>query len=283
MNFTVKRLANFSIVLRDSHPVQLTSGPQNEILILTRDRNRGQAVHELVGDQWQVRLSLLSADEGFDFVQPMPGGNFLLVDSRISKSGIHNAYIFDKEAREVKSFAAGDGIEHVQTTSNGEIWIGFFDEGVFGKSLGAAGLVCLNSNGEVLFRYADQIAEPHGMPWIDDCYALNVVDQKEVWLCYYDDFPVVALYEKNLKKAWLDFPLRATSAFAVSGDKLLMISAYANPRWVYVDLKNRVISEASIADDKGSPIELYFYCARGPNVYFGAKGRDELYCATLPS
>src|SRR6202000_1046547 len=97
-----------------------------------------------------------------------------------------------------------------------------------------------------LFRYADQIAKHQGMPRIDDCYALNVLDQNEVWVCYYSDFPVVALYEKTFKKAWLDFPLRAARAFAVSGDKLLMISAYTNPRWLQVDLKERVTSEVPI-------------------------------------
>jgi hypothetical protein len=27
----------------------------------------------------------------------------------------------------------GDGIEHVQATSAGEIWVGFFDEGIYGN------------------------------------------------------------------------------------------------------------------------------------------------------
>ena len=142
-------------------------------------------------------------------------------------------------------------------------------------------MVCFSSDGEVLFRYADQIAEPHGIPWIDDCYALNVVDQNEAWVCYYDDFPVVALSKKTLKKAWVDFPLRAAREFAVFGETLLMVSAYANPRWVQVDLKERVISEAPIVDDTGSPIELRFHAARGPVIYFGAIGRDEIYSATL--
>lgn len=298
MKFTVKRVASFSSVLRDSQLVQATSGPNHEILILARDRNGHYVIFELLGDQWHLRLSFLS-NEAYQFVQPMPDGNFLLVDCRLTitdqrdavvpyRAGKYfdNAHVFDQTGKKLYGFSAGDGIEHVQTTTDGEIWIGFFDEGVFGDplrtgGLGAAGLVCLNAQGEVSFRYADQIAEPQGIPRIDDCYALNVVDQNEVWLCYYGDFPVVALSGKRLKKAWLDFPCRATKAFAVSGEMLLMLSAYKNPRWILVDLKDRVISEAPIVDNNGSPVEVYFYFARGPIFYFGVRGRDELYSATL--
>jgi hypothetical protein len=298
MNFTVNRLASFSKVLRDSQFIQAISGPHNEILILTRDRYGRYVVFELIGDQWQLRLSL-SSDEAYQFVQPLPCGNFLLVDSRLTKSDprdtrvlyyagkyFDNAHVFNRTGRKLYGFKAGDGIEHVQTTASGEIWIGFFDDGVFGDplrtgGLGAAGLICLNAQGEVLFRYADQIAERQGIPAIDDCYALNIVNQSEVWLSYYGDFPVVALSEKNLKKAWVDFPHRAAKAFAVSGERLLMVSAYKNPRWIYVDLTDRVTAEAPIADEKGSPIEIDFCFARDPAVYFGAKGRDELYSATL--
>jgi hypothetical protein len=285
MNFTVNRLASFAKVLRDLRFIQAISGPRNEILILARDRNGRYVVFELIGDQWQMRLSF-SSDEAYQFVRPMPGGNLLLVDSRLSKFDLRNAHVFDQTGTMLYGFTAGDGIEHVQTTAGGEIWIGFFDEGVFGDpsrtgGLAAAGMVCLSAQGEVLFRYADQIAEPQGIPPIDDCYALNVVDQDEVWLSYYGDFPVVALSKKTLKKAWMDFPRRAARAFAVSGEKLLMLSHYQHPKWILVDLKERVSTETPIADEKGSAVELDFCFARGPVVYFGAKGRDELYSATL--
>jgi hypothetical protein len=298
MNFSVKRIGNFSSVLRDSQFIQAISGPHNEILILSRSRNGRYVISELMRDKWQTRLSFRS-DAAYEFVQPMPDGNFLLVDSRLTKTDARNtevpyhagkyfdnAHVFDETGKMLYGFIAGDGIEHVQTTAKGEIWIGFFDEGVFGDpartgGLAAAGVVCLSAQGDVLFRYSDQIAEPQGIPLIDDCYALNVADENEVWLSYYGDFPVVALSKKALKKAWIDFPRRAARAFAVAGENLLMISHYQNPKWVLVNLKDRVSTEAPTTDDKGSPVELDFCFARGPVVYFGAKGHDELYSATL--
>jgi hypothetical protein len=286
MNFTVKRLPTFSKLLSDSRFIQVTSGPLNEILILTRDRWGRYALFELIGDQWQMRLTLPS-DEAYQFVQPMPGGNVLFVDnSGLTKANLHNAHVFDQTGRKLYAFTAGDGIEHVQTPVNGEIWVGFFDEGIFGDplrtgGLGAAGLVCLSAQGEVLFRYADQIAEPQGIPPIDDCYALNHVDQNEVWVCYYGDFPVVALYDKTLKKAWVEFPRCSARAFAVSGEKILMMSAYRSPKWLHVDLESQVVTETEITDETGSLIDIDLYFARGNIVYFGARGRGELYSATL--
>jgi|SRR5579871_5660191 len=299
MDFTVKHVASFSEVLRDSRFLRaVTCGPRNEILILTLELNGRYAISELVGDQWQMRLSLES-DEAFQFVQPMPDGNFLLVDSRLTKIDTRdpdvayhpgkyfdNAHVFDRSGKKLYGFMAGDGIGHVQTTVNGEIWIAFFDEGVFGDpsrtgGLAAAGLVCLNAQGKVLFRYSEQIAESNGIPTIDDCYALNVMDQDEVWLCYYGDFPVVSLSNKTLTKAWIDFPRRAAKAFAVCGETLLMVSAYRGPRWLYVDLNSRVLTDTPIVDETGSPIDVELCFARGNTIYFGAKDCG-LYAATLP-
>ena len=74
--------------------------------------------------------------------------------------------------------------------TEGRIWVGFFDEGVFGNfgwnhpgptGLGAAGLVALDDHGEVLWRFnEDQML-------ISDCYALNV-HRPEVWAYYDTDF-----------------------------------------------------------------------------------------------
>jgi len=40
-------------------------------------------------------------------------------------------------ARHLRSFHAGDGIQDVEAAGDGTIWVGYFDEGVFGgTSLG---------------------------------------------------------------------------------------------------------------------------------------------------
>ena len=74
----------------------------------------------------------------------------------------------------------GDASKHLQTTPEGQIWVGYFDEGVYGGGIGSEGLVCFDSNGTSIFKYAE-FAKQHGLPFIDDCYTLNVVGAA-VWV-----------------------------------------------------------------------------------------------------
>jgi hypothetical protein len=41
--------------------------------------------------------------------------------------------IYDAKGKLQREFLLGDGIEHVQIDRRGNIWVGYFDEGVYGK------------------------------------------------------------------------------------------------------------------------------------------------------
>lgn len=228
-------------------------------------------------------VSLAPTKRDFCFVQPFPAEYMLVVDSRLWPDGSANAYVFDKLGKTIKSFVAGDGIQHVQTTSGGDIWIGYFDEGVYGGSLGNAGLVCLVSNGQPTLEYAKDVAEPNSLPFIDDCYALNVANEKEVRISYYSDFPLVKLREKQLERSWLDWPAKPVKAFAVHESRLLMVPAYRRSDPFYsVNLKSSTTNEVSIADDKGSPIDYDVCFARGPVLCLASlRGDMPLYSIDL--
>jgi hypothetical protein len=79
---------------------------------------------------------------------------------------------FTAKAEEVATFHLGDGIEGVQVTTDRSIWVGYFDEGVFGGSLGTAGLACFSEKGDLEFDF-NAGAETRGIPYIADCYAFN--------------------------------------------------------------------------------------------------------------
>src|SRR5581483_7205667 len=64
-------------------------------------------------------------------VQPLPGGRILVVGAR-ARGGVTNATVYDDSGRPVAQGRLGDGIEHVQATPTGRIWVGYFDEGVYG-------------------------------------------------------------------------------------------------------------------------------------------------------
>ena len=116
----------------------------------------------------------------------------------------------------------GDAIESIQTTADGRIWVSYFDEGVFGSGIGRQGLVCFDSAGRNLFKYAD-FAEQNDLPMISDCYAINVDFSGDVWLNYYMDFPLVRLREFKLHKAWKEFGALG-KAFAIRGEEIIYMA-----------------------------------------------------------
>jgi hypothetical protein len=102
----------------------------------------------------------------------------------------------------------GDGIDDVQVTASGDVWVGYFDEGVFGnrgwggrgrEPLGAAGLVRWSGPPELRPAWRYPGAAP--LDPIVDCYALNV-DGEDAWICPYTDFPVVHVDRAGRVRAW---------------------------------------------------------------------------------
>jgi hypothetical protein len=234
---TASGLADLSKTLSGSHYIHCSYGPKYEIVLLSRNKPHWldperrtyslppflHRIQCLRSTGWEVALELASTRKSYDFAQPLPGRRWLFVDSRLAADRAPNADIFDEKGTLLSSIVAGDGIQHVQATSAGDIWIGYFDEGVYsGGKLEGSGLVCLTEEGQPRLQYWIDVGEPNALPCIDDCYALNVSGEDEVWTSYYSSFPVVRLRRKSLDKAWLDFPAIAVRAFAVNGDRLLM-------------------------------------------------------------
>jgi hypothetical protein len=139
---------------------------------------------------------------------------WLLGESRGGRATIHEPNGALRSAVEL-----GDAIESIQTTTDGRIWVSYFDEGVFGGGIGQQGLVCFDSSGKHLFKYAN-FAEQSDLPMICDCYALNVDASGDVWLNYYTDFPLVRLHDYKLDKVWPDFGVLG-NAFAIRGDEIV--------------------------------------------------------------
>ncbi|MEU6855092.1 hypothetical protein ABZ901_34840 [Actinacidiphila alni] len=171
-------------------------------------------------------------------VQPLPGGRTLVVGARSrfrAESPDRNAVIYDSEGNVVAEATVGDGIEHVLTTPTGHIWVGYFDEGVYGNygwgegeapgPIGASGLV----------RFAPDLRADWHFPLdpglsggaISDCYALNV-DGETAWTCYYTDFPIVRVRDDALT-GWRN-PVRGPKALAVEGSRAALLGGYAPER-----------------------------------------------------
>lgn len=154
-------------------------------------------------------------------VQPLPGGEFLVVGGRCAwrpDGPERNALIVDSDGRIQRTGTLGDGIEHMLVDDNGEIWVGYFDEGIFGnfgwgnpgpEPLGSPGIVRWSLQFEKVWEY--QAVDDY---WLADCYALNVGSDR-IWACPYTDFPILEIVSDRAT-------VRATTD--VSGPRGLLVA-----------------------------------------------------------
>jgi hypothetical protein len=152
-------------------------------------------------------------------VQPI-GDGWLVAEGR---GGL--ARVFNNRADLDRTLDLGDAIEHVNTTPDGNIWVSYFDEGVYGNGIGTNGLVCFDPRGTPIFQYLD-FAKQHGLPFISDCYTLNVTGSS-AYVSYYTDFPLVCIRDFRLHRVWNDFG--ANKAIAIRANEFVTFPAYNKP------------------------------------------------------
>lgn len=116
------------------------------------------------------------------------------------------------------------------------------------------------------------LAEQNQLPFIDDCYAMNVVNEEEVWLSYYMDFPLVLIKNFQLARAWKDFGCM-DRAFAIEGETVIFQKCYTRREGKSQLLRCSISASAHTepvfaVDEKGAVVDgLFTAVARGPNFY----------------
>lgn len=220
-------------------------------------------------------------------VQPLPHGRVLVVGARChwrADSGAErNAAVYDADGTLVLEQTLGDGIEHVLTTAGGAVWVGYFDEGVFGnygwgdtnspEPIGAAGLIRFTADLQVDWRFPYE-----GHPWgtIDDCYALNV-DGETAWACYYTDFPLVRI-DDNAMTGWRNDLAEGVKAVVVGERTVGLFGGYGADRDRLLvaslgDSELTALGEYRLVLPDGSPLPPGLIVARGTRLHLWA-GQD---------
>lgn len=222
--------------------INVTAGTSGELLVLLlkqqpdyRTTGSGAIFAKPIADRLnQFRICRLEEGvkhtvdipetrENFHCLQPLDAGRWLLVRARTVDRSDLNAHVYSADGRHLSAFHTGDGVQDVQATKDGNIWVSFFDEGIFGDDeMGQEGVVCLDDCGQINFA----LASLPDVPSIADCYAMNVASKNEIWLCYYTDFPLVRIRDKSLHHIWPDMPVAGSSAFAVAKDRVLFAGGY---------------------------------------------------------
>ncbi|MFJ4835075.1 hypothetical protein ACIP79_34995 [Streptomyces sp. NPDC088747] len=152
----------------------------------------------------------------------LPFGGFVLAASR-SRRGQEQVQVFDALGRPTGSFRVGDGIEELLVDEAGDLWIGYFDEGICGDDeLSRPGLRHWSSDGDPLWQYRPG---PGHSP-IYQSYALNV-DTRAVWACPYQDFPLLEIRHGRVVRV-RENPVRGAGGFAVYGDRGVFLGPYGD-------------------------------------------------------
>ncbi len=161
----------------------------------------------------------------FPLFDRFDGERWLLVNARSDGKG--NARVLSNDGEELRTMELGDGIEHVQIDGLNRIWVGWFDEGVFGNDQwripdlewppSSAGVASFNAEGQLV-----SMAKIKG---IADCYAMNVFAD-EVWTCTYTDFPIWTSKD-GIEITW-DTNLCGTKAIAVANSNVIAAGGYGD-------------------------------------------------------
>ena len=181
-------------------------------------------------------LEVRDLADAFPLIQLLPDGAVLVVSARCRRysDGTHdlNARIYDPHGQPREKFLLGDGIQHMQVDRKGNIWVGYFDEGVYGNlgwggtgqlaPVGASGLVCFNTKGHNNWEFGPV----PGVDVISDVHALNVFGD-EAWVYYYTDFPLVRIAPDRTVAVWAT-ETSGARAFAIGNGTVLLFGGYRN-------------------------------------------------------
>jgi hypothetical protein len=256
-HFQFEQRSEFPDAVGDKKVIASSVGPNGEAVLLaverkfekdpfSREERKGFAIFpysrakqsypatllRLDGHQVIQSVELEDVEIAFPSVQPLTNGEIVLVGARshFLKSGPEkNAVVYSGDGKVLRRFTLGDGINDVQTTGDGVIWVSYFDEGVFGNfgwndPMGSSGLICFDSHGNIVWQFTP----PAGFDSICDCYSLNVA-KNGVWSCYYTEFPVVRIDSSKKVRGWTN-EVGGASALAVDGQRVLLWGGYGDTR-----------------------------------------------------
>ncbi|MER6349461.1 hypothetical protein ACWC10_23535 [Streptomyces sp. NPDC001595] len=215
------------------------------------------------GQPRETRLSTVTAR--FPHLAALPDGGFAVADAR-SRGGDQQVQVFDALGRPSWTFRVGDAIEHFLTDGAGDLWVGYFDEGVFGDPLSAPGVRHWTATGESVWEYRPA----DGADAISDCYALNV-SGRTAWVCPYTRFPLLEIGADHRVRV-RENPIRSVVGFAVHAERVVLFGRRGEQRDRLVDSRLtdtavEPLAESRLVRPDGDPLGRRRVVSRGPRLY----------------
>ncbi|MEU6881774.1 hypothetical protein [Streptomyces sp. NPDC046712] len=198
-------------------------------------------------------------------VDALPDGGFVVAAAR-SRPSERQVQVFDALGRESWDFRVGDAVEHLLADESGALWVGYFDEGIFGDDpLSWPGLRRWGMDGEPLWRH-DRADGGE----ISDCYALNV-HRTHAWACTYHHFALLEV-RPGKRTVVRTNPVRAAKALAVHGERITFFGGYGDDhdRLVSCELLGSEVKPlvtGRLTRSDGARVGRRRVVGRGPRIY----------------
>jgi hypothetical protein len=184
----------------------------------------------------QMRLSIFDGSTESDvsimpsgahpIVDQMADGRWLVAGSRAQEDE-KNGRIHAVDGRLEHTMILGDGIENLMCSADGTVWVGYFDEGVFGGQkkdgswpVSSGGIVQFDAVGRPLWSFNEQVREQYS---IADAYAMTL-SGTDLWACFYTDFPIARI--SGGKPVFWSNRVSGAKAIAVRDDIVMLGGGY---------------------------------------------------------
>lgn len=199
------------------------------------------------------------------FVQPLPQGRLLLAAAR-ARRGAVNGEIWTGSGDLEHGGHLGDAIEELLTTPSGKVWVGYFDEAMGGSGPEGHGLARFNHDLTPEWLYPRDA----GLPYISDCYTLNVHDET-AHFCPYRDFHILSASGENVTD-WGASPYRSAHNLLVRGADCALLAGWGAEYDVSTMLRigrdgaRRVGGQCRIVLPDGMEAQRLRYTCRGARL-----------------
>lgn len=270
-NFKPTFYNNIDNIVGEQDSFRISIDYDGNLVLLTQKEEKGKYLHKVfhfVNNETRI-MEIPNVSYPYAFAQPIDE-NWLLVSSRIGKdeSLIKNATIYDVQGNVLDTFTIGDAIEDVQTTKKSDIWVSYYDES------SDYSLSCFNKQGALIIDFIDFVKQSNNeIPYIDDCYALNVTSDESVYTYYYSDFPLVKI-EKDNFEIFNNIPVKGSHAFAIMNNFVLFNKGYNEEGKIHLySINNKCLQSFNLLNLKGEILNYDDSVARGNKFYF-AKDKD---------
>ena len=192
-------------------------GWQGEVVILTRERSRGPlfnySLHRVL-ETGVATVHLPTSEDVLHAAVSLPGDGWCVIGEFVGETPF-STRIYDSNCQPVTTFWHGGG-KFVRPTES-RIWVGCAGAQLLadcGEPVNS-GFFAIDAWGRVKFTYRT-IVDEGAAPPIGDVSAINIISDRQAWIYYYGDYPLVRLLDDYVCDIWTDMPVIMADSVAIN-------------------------------------------------------------------